>query len=346
MGTADNFAVLAGSTITNAGASVITGDMAVSPGTALTGFPPGQHIGVYHTSSALAVKAKADLADAYDDAVARTTTSTTPTELGGTTKTTGVYNSVSGTFNIATAATVTLDAEGDPGAVFIFKTASTIITGAGARVTLANGAQACNVFWQVGSSATFGANSVIHGDVLAFTSITVGAGLTVDGRMLAINGAVTMDNDRITRSTCDVPRELSITAPVSAGLGSAAPGGLISGHLGVVKVTDLRGLPSAAAWTATLTATNFTTAAPVQTVSRTIVSCWSGPFTATTGDATFTPGQSVAGDAQFLDQGRTSFAVTSGVGSNSVTWNPTCSIRLPLSAVAGEYTGTLTLSVA
>ena len=109
-----------------------------------------------------------------------------------------MYDSPAGTFGIT--GTVTLDAKGDPNAVFIFKSASTLITASASRVRLVNGAQSANVFWQVGSSATLGTNSLLRGNVLALASITVTTGATVDGRMLARTGAVTLDSDTITRT--------------------------------------------------------------------------------------------------------------------------------------------------
>ncbi len=198
LGSAANFAVLAGSTITNTGSTAITGSVGLSPGTAVTGFLAGLLDVVVHADNAVAADAKTDLADAYEDAAARPTTDTIAVELGGTTQTPGVYDSAAGTFGIT--GTVTLDAKGDPDAVFIFKSASTLITAAGSRVKLVNGAQAANVFWQVGSSATLGTNSVLRGNVMALASITVTTGATVDGRMLARTGAVTLDSDTITRT--------------------------------------------------------------------------------------------------------------------------------------------------
>jgi hypothetical protein len=344
LGTAAGFAALAGTTITNSGLTMINGDLGVSPGTALTGFPPGQVNGVIHSNDGPAVQAKADLAVAYNDAVARTTTGTIAGELGGTTVTTGVYGSVSGTFNIAS--TVTLDAEGDQNAVFIFKAISTLITGASSSVNLVNGAQACNVFWQVGSSATLGANSTLRGTILAFTSITVGAGLLVDGRTLAINGAVTMDTDTITTSTCEPPGELSISAPDTADLGSGSPGGSVSASLGPVTVTDERGL-SAAIWTATVIATDFVAGAgPGQNILSSNVSYWSGIATSTTGTGTFTSGQPTAADAQSINVSQTAYTLSEGVGDNAATWNPTVAVAIPLSTVAGFFIGTVTFSVA
>jgi HD-GYP domain-containing protein (c-di-GMP phosphodiesterase class II) len=198
LGSAANFAVLAGSTITNTGATSITGNVGLSPGTAVTGFLGGLLDVTVHADNDVALQAKTDLAGAYDDAATRTTTDTIPVELGGTTQTPGVYDTAAGTFGIT--GTVTMDAQGDPNAVFIFKAASTLITASASHVKLINGAQASNVFWQVGSSATLGTYSVLRGNVLALASITVTTGTTVDGRMLARTGAVTLDSDTITRT--------------------------------------------------------------------------------------------------------------------------------------------------
>jgi HD-GYP domain-containing protein (c-di-GMP phosphodiesterase class II) len=198
LGTAANFAVLAGSTITNTGSTSITGNVGLSPGTAVTGFLGGLLDVTVLADNDVAAQAKTDLAGAYDDAAGRPTTDSIPVELGGTTQTPGVYESPAGTFGIT--GTVTLDAKGDPNAVFIFKAASTLITASGSHVKLINGAQAANVFWQVGSSATLGTYSVLRGNVMALASITVTTGTTVDGRMLARTGAVTLDSDTITRT--------------------------------------------------------------------------------------------------------------------------------------------------
>ncbi|MDH2430508.1 ice-binding family protein [Sphaerisporangium sp. TRM90804] len=214
LGTAADFGVLAGSTVTNTGATIVTGDLGVSPGATVTGFPPGTVIGVIHAGDAAAAQAQADLTLAYNDAVSRTPDATIATELGGTTVLPGVYNSAAGTFQLT--GNVTLDAQGDPDAVFIFQAATTLISAAGASVTLIGGAQACNVFWQVGSSATLGANTDFSGNILALTSITVGAGTTVDGRTLARNGAVTLDSDTITAAECAGPPDRTTTTTVNS----------------------------------------------------------------------------------------------------------------------------------
>jgi hypothetical protein len=216
LGTAANFAVLAASTITNTGATTVNGDLGLSPGTSVTGFPPGQVNGTVYTAGAVAAQAQADLTSAYNNAATQPVTATIGTELGGTTETPGVYNSAAGTFGIT--GTLTLDAQGNPNAVFIFQAASTLITASASNVVLINGAQASNVFWVVGSSATLGTSSTLQGNILALTSITVTTGTTIDGRALARNGAVTLDTDTINALTPALT--ISITALTS----STAPG--------------------------------------------------------------------------------------------------------------------------
>jgi hypothetical protein len=197
LGTAANFAVLAASTVTNTGPTTIKSNLGLSPGTSVTGFPPGQVHGKVHTADSVALKAQADLTTAYNDAAASPTTAIIPVELGGTTETPGTYASAAGTFGIT--GTLTLNAQGNPNAVFIFKAASTLITASASNVRLINGAKAANVFWQVGSSATLGTFSTFSGNIMALASITVTTGVTVHGRTLARTAAVTLDSDTITK---------------------------------------------------------------------------------------------------------------------------------------------------
>ncbi len=222
LGSAANFAVLAGSTVTNTGPTLVTGDLGSSPGAAVTGFPPGIVVGAIHAADAVAATAQTDLTAAYNNAAGQAPDATIPTELGGTVVTPGTYNSAAGTFGIT--GNLTLDAQGDPNAVFIFQAATTLITAAASTVTLTGGAQPCNVFWQVGSSATLGAASGLAGNILALASITVGAGGTVNGRALARNGAVTLDTNTITRSVCAVqPSGTTTTLNSSCAINQQGP---------------------------------------------------------------------------------------------------------------------------
>jgi Ice-binding-like/Bacterial Ig-like domain len=194
-----NFSVLAGSTVTNTGSTTVSGDVGVSPGTAVTGFPPGLAGGTIHSADGAAGQAQTQLTAAYIDVAGRSGSTSVAGDLAGQTFTAGVYKSTS---SLAISGDVTLDAQGNPAAVFIFQIASTLTTGSGSHVVLANGASACNVFWQVGSSATLGTNSVFKGNILALTSITITTGVNLEGRALARNGAVTLDADVITGCAC------------------------------------------------------------------------------------------------------------------------------------------------
>jgi len=220
LGTAGSFAVLAGSTATNTGPSVVNGDLGVSPGTAVTGFPPGTVNGTIHAADAVAAQAQADTTTAYDDAAGRTPAASVSGDLGGSTLTPGVYKSSS---SLGLTGDVTLDAQGDPSAVFIFQVGSALTTASGSGVVLVNGADACNVFWQIGSSATLGTNSSFKGTILALTSITLNTGAKLDGRTLARNGAVTLDDNTITRASCASAPPGS-TSPGSTSPGSTSPG--------------------------------------------------------------------------------------------------------------------------
>ena len=198
LGTADSFAVLAGTTVTNTGPSVISGDLGVSPGAAVTGFPPGTvTAGTIHAADAVALQAQGGLTTAYNDAAGRSSTATISSDLAGSTLGPGVYTSAS---SLGLSGDLTLDARGDPSAVFVFQAGSTLTAGSGSRVLLVGGAQPCNVFWQVGSSATIGTTSASAGNILALTSISLTTGATLNGRALARNGAVTLDTNTITKA--------------------------------------------------------------------------------------------------------------------------------------------------
>ena len=193
-----SFAVLGGSTVTNtATPTVVTGNLGVSPGSAVTGFPPGIVTGgTIHAADAVAAQAQSDLTTVYNN-LANTSCNTdlTGQDLGGKTLTPGVY-----CFSTSAqlTGTLTLDAQGNPNAVFLFKIGSTLTTASASSVLLVNSASSCGVFWQVGSSATLGTGTALAGSIVALTSITLNTGASVDGRTLARNGAVTLDNSHVT----------------------------------------------------------------------------------------------------------------------------------------------------
>lgn len=199
---AANFAILAGSTVTNVGPTIINGDLGVSPGTAVTGFPPGIVNGSQFVDpNPIVVQAKLDLTTAFNDAAGRSTDVITIAtgELGGLTLAPGLYRSGISSFAI-TSVDLTLDAQGNANAVWIFQMpSSTLTVGNGRQVILAGGAQASNIFWSVGSSATIGTTAIFKGNILADQSITLQTGATLDGRALARIAAVTLDSNIVTK---------------------------------------------------------------------------------------------------------------------------------------------------
>ena len=205
LGTAKSFAVLGGQTVTNTGPSTIHGDLGVSPGSAVTGFPPGQVIapGTIHTADAVALQAQSDLTTAYNALAGQPSTSLkSGQDLGGQTLVGGVYTFDSSGPAAQLTGTLTLNAQGNANAVFIFQIASTLTTATNSNVRLINGAQPCNVFWQVGSSATLKTNTSFIGNILALTSIALQTGTSVNGRALARNGEVTLDTNNVIFSSC------------------------------------------------------------------------------------------------------------------------------------------------
>jgi hypothetical protein len=199
LGTAQNFAVLGGSTVTNTGPTVITGNVGVSPGSSVTGFPPGVVIGgSIHAADAVAAQAQAALTAAYNAAAGTPCNiDLTGQNLGGLTLTPGVYCFSS---SASLTGTLILDFQGNPNAAFLFKIGSTLVTASGSSVIPINsGATGCppNVNWQVGSSATLGTGSSLLGNILALTSITLTTGAGLNGRALARNGAVTLDTNTV-----------------------------------------------------------------------------------------------------------------------------------------------------
>lgn len=194
-----NIAILAGASLTNTGATTITGDVALSPGTSIGGFPPGEITGTLHINDDFATQAKLDLTTAFNNAADRTSTDivTLSGNIGDLTLTPGLYKSTSSL--AVSSGDVTFDAKGNADAIFILQIATTLTTTSGRQVILSGGAKASNIFWQVGSSATFGTTSVFKGIVMAQESITFNTGATLDGKALARTGTITMEGNTIVR---------------------------------------------------------------------------------------------------------------------------------------------------
>ena len=199
LGTSSSYSVLGGQSVTNTGNSVLAQDLGVNPGTSITGFPPGLVLGTTHATDAHSSLAQSDLVKAYDDTAGRAPTATIDGDLAGRTLVGGVYKASS---ELELSGTLTLDAQNDPNTVWIFQVGSALTTGSASSIELINGAQACNVYWQVGSSATLGTASEFKGSILALTSVTVTNEANVEGRVLARNGSVTLDDNTFTSPSC------------------------------------------------------------------------------------------------------------------------------------------------
>jgi hypothetical protein len=231
LGTADSFAVLAGDGITNTNATTITGDIGTFPTTTVTGDDAGQvndiTLNGTHANDTVAEAAKTGLLAAYNNAVGQASNQAISADLANpaATLTPGVYTSTS---SMGLTGALTLDAQGNADAIFVFQADTTLTTGSASRVLLIGGAQACNVFWQVGSAATLGTDTVFVGNILAEDDITLNSRASIVGRALSSNGAVTMDNNVITRPGC--------TGPSTGGAGAGGSGSGGSGTNGTGQV--------------------------------------------------------------------------------------------------------------
>ena len=202
LGTAQSFAVLAHETVTNTGPSVIQGNIGLYPGTSVTGFPPGTVVppGTIHKADAVALQAQSDVTASYNVLAALTPTQNlTGQDLGGKVLTPGVYKFDS---SAQLTGALTLNALGNPDALFVFQTGSSLTTASSSSVLITNGGDECNVFWQVGSSATLGTLTAFQGNILAKQSITLATNAGLLGRALAENGAVTLDTNNIALGPC------------------------------------------------------------------------------------------------------------------------------------------------
>jgi hypothetical protein len=234
LGSASGFGVLGASAVNNVGPSVVNGDLGIAPNTAssVTGFSfstppgPGQVIGDTHFADALAIDAQVDATTAYDTLAGFPCDVTIPADLGGLTLPAGVYCSAS---SMGLTGTVTLDAQGDPNARFVFQVGSALTTASNSTVAIVNGGQDCNVFWQIGSSATLGTGTNFAGTIVALTSITMTTGATTRGRAIARTGAVTLDSSNVT--VCS----LAGTPPSIAK--SFSPASIIAGGISTLTIT-------------------------------------------------------------------------------------------------------------
>lgn len=252
LGTAAAYSVLGGTTVTNTGPTTLAGELGVYPGSAITGFLPGVAAGATHAGDAQAGQAQSDLTTAYNDAAGRAATASVAGDLVGQTLTPGVYKS---TGPLAVGGALTLNGQGNPNSVFIFQVASTLTTASASSIVLTNSAQACNIYWQVGSSATLGTASSFVGNILALTSITATTGATVQGRALARNGQVSLDTNVFTLPGCETGSAApSPSATASPSVGAApSPRATEAGTaIGAVPRTGSAGV-SAGSGTGTVT---------------------------------------------------------------------------------------------
>jgi Ice-binding-like len=201
LGTAGNFSVLAGSEVTNTGPTTMAQSLGVHPGSSASGFPPGTVSGETHLADPVALQAKSDLTTAYNDAAGRTPFTNVASELGGTTLIPGVYRIGAAQLT----GQLTLNAQGNPQAVFIFQIDEALITASNSSVEFINGSSPCNVYWKVGSSATLGTGTHFVGNIMALASIAMQTGATLQGRALAQTAAVTLDTNVITTPVCTTP---------------------------------------------------------------------------------------------------------------------------------------------
>ena len=303
LGKAQSFAVLGYSTVTNTGPTIVIGDLGVSPGTAVTGFPPGLvKGGTIHSADALAGQAQTDTGYAYVDLADQPCSrDLTGTDLGGLTLTPGVYCFSS---SAGLTGTLTLDAQHTAGAVWVFQIVSTLTTASNSSVMLINGAQACNVFWQVGKSATLGSSTNFTGDILAYASIGFTTGATLSGSALAQTGEVTMETNNISLAVCSAS-----VPPLPPSLSKSFSPSTVSAD-GVSTLT--------------ITLSNTDTAAAIlsspliDTLPSGLKVSGSGSTTCTDGDVTAITGGST---------------VTLKVGS--IPAGGSCTVKVPVTAAAG-----------
>ena len=306
LGTAQTYGVLSGSAITNTGPTTVNGDLGVSPGSSITGFtgaPDGTNVGAVHNNDAAALQAQNDLTTAYNNAAGLTPTSSGLAELSGMSLTPGVYSG--GALSLSNNGTLTL-AGTSASSIWVFQAASSLTIGSATQIIITGGATACNVFWQVGSSASIGTSAQFVGTILAAQSITAATGATISGRLLASTAAVTLQDNTITAptgcaagtapSTIDSPVMGSTTMPAAkvgtpfsfalAAAGSPTPtfsiaSGALPAGLSLNTATGIISGTPTAKGTTTFTVTASNGIAPAAATSFTLVT--TGAVLATTG---------------------------------------------------------------
>ncbi len=318
LGAATSFAVLAATpNVNNTGPTNVTGDIGVSPAAAIVGFPPGTVDGTLHAADSLAASAQLANTAAYGSLAGQTCTTTfaVPTDLAGMTLVPGVYCFASSASNTGS---LTLDAGGDASAVWVFKMASTLITGSGSTVTLTSSGQACNVFWQVGTSATLGTTTQFVGSILALTSITLQTGATLSGRALAQTGTVTLDSNNV--SVCTLAPIVALVNPTITK--AFSPTTIAAGAVSTLTIT----LFNANASVATLTAALIDALPPGLVIAQApngITSCGGGTTLVATAGAN---------------------TLTLPIGS-TIPANGSCTFSVSVTApVAGIYINTLAIA--
>jgi len=328
LGTAGSFAVLGGQTVTNTGPTILNGDLGVFPGTAITGFPPGTVVGATHAGDTVAQIAQNDTTTAYNSLASQAcnTTFGVPTDLGGMTLVPGVYCFAS---SASLTGALTLNAQGDPNAVWVFKIGSTLITASNASVVVINGGQLCNVFWQVGSSATLGTGTTFVGNILALTSISMTTNATLSGRALARNGSVTLDSNVVSATTC---------AAASVSLSKAfSPATITAGGISTLTITLTNTGATPAGMTAPLT-DNLPSGVVVASTPNAATTC-GGAVTTTSTSVTLTGGAIPANGSCTL-----SVNVTAAAGGAYINALTTGALQTTNGSNTGPAAATLTVT--